>query len=186
MLPPGHLVSLCLVAVLWPVLSSARVFNVTIDDTLGDERTGQKPRYTPPDWKARSVGGGPCPGCTAQPDPTLAFGGTWHDKSTFIGNDPSTVLLNFSGTAIYVFCILPNGIGNTINRTRLSFYVDGFTSPDGTFLHELDETQGPYLYNQLVFSEQLPTGDHSLVVANVPGVEVGSGSLILFDYAIYT
>ncbi|EJD35731.1 hypothetical protein AURDEDRAFT_175181 [Auricularia subglabra TFB-10046 SS5] len=180
--PPGHLVFLCLAVFLWPVLCSARIFNVTIDDTLGDEHTGERPRYTPADWKARSVGGDPCPRCTAQPDPTLAFGGTWHDKSTFVGQDPSTVSMNF--TAIYVFVIIANGHARTINTTRLSFYLDGFPTPDGTFLHEPDETQGPYLYNQLVFSERLPTGSHTLVVANVPGDE--DGSLVLFDYAVYT
>ncbi|EJD35727.1 hypothetical protein AURDEDRAFT_175177 [Auricularia subglabra TFB-10046 SS5] len=124
----------------------ARVLNVTIDDTLGDARTSQKPRYeaaAPPDWRARSVGGSPCQICTAQPDGTRIYNGTWHDKTTYI-DEPDTISIDFNGTAIYLFCILPNGIYNTINTTRLSFYMDGSSTPVGHFLHELDATQGPY------------------------------------------
>ncbi|EJD35765.1 hypothetical protein AURDEDRAFT_175161 [Auricularia subglabra TFB-10046 SS5] len=160
-----------------------RLLNVTIDDTLGDNLSGEKPEYKGKDWRPRSVGGTPCTVCSAQPDPTFVVNGTWHDQLTFSGEEPATISFTFSGTAVYVFCIVPNGIPLTpINVTRLSFYLDDSVS--GSYLHHVDKTLDQYLYNQLVFNrDDLTAGNHTLRIANQPA---DTGSLILFDYAVYT
>ncbi|EJD35752.1 hypothetical protein AURDEDRAFT_175146 [Auricularia subglabra TFB-10046 SS5] len=160
-----------------------RLLNVTIDDTLGDNLSGAKPEYKGKDWRLRSVGDTPCTVCSAQPDPTFAVNGTWHDQLTFSGEEPATISFTFSGTAVYVFCIVPNGIPLTpINVTRLSFYLDDSLS--GGYLHLVDRTLDQYLYNQLAFNRQgLTAGNHTLRIANQPA---DTGSLILFDYAVYT
>ncbi|EJD35751.1 hypothetical protein AURDEDRAFT_175145 [Auricularia subglabra TFB-10046 SS5] len=162
----------------------SRVFNVTIDDALGDTLTGEKPRYDGLDWRPRGAGAPPCDVCTTNPDAGQIVNGTWHDQSTFVGNKAATITLIFDGTAIYVYCILINGVANAFSTTRLSFYLDESSSASGDFLHEEDARQDQYLYNQLVFSRGgLAPGNHSLVVANRAD---NTGSLVLFDYAVYT
>ncbi|EJD35777.1 hypothetical protein AURDEDRAFT_175174 [Auricularia subglabra TFB-10046 SS5] len=163
---------------------SARIVNVTIDDTLGDDLTGQKPFYSA-GWTPRSVAGPPCPDCKANPDPTLVLDGTWHDRSVDVTYGPATVSLNFEGTKIYAFCILFNDIGTRSDRTRLSFYLDGALNSTQDFLHMPNPAEDHYLYNRLVYeSEPLTAGNHSLVISN--WADSKTGSLILFDYALYT
>ncbi|EJD35804.1 hypothetical protein AURDEDRAFT_175143 [Auricularia subglabra TFB-10046 SS5] len=147
--------------------ASSRLMNVTIDDILGDEKNGQKPRYYPDGWTPRS-----------------AWKGTWHDRSTFVGEDPSTVSIDFNGTRIYVFFILFNDI-NLYMNTRLHFTLDGFSDTSKNFLHLVDPAGAKYLYNQLVFdSRDLEPGNHTL---NIYSVSIGNmGSTALFDYAVYT
>ncbi|EJD35802.1 hypothetical protein AURDEDRAFT_175141 [Auricularia subglabra TFB-10046 SS5] len=162
---------------------SARIFNVSIDDTLGDERTGQKPFYSS-GWYPRSVAGPECLNCIARPDPTLVFGGTWHDRSVGVTYGPATVSLSFNGTKIYAFCILFNDIGTRSNSTRLSFYLDGALNSTKDFLHTSNPAEDHYLYNQLVYeSEPVAAGPHSLVISN--WADNQTGSLVLFDYAVY-
>ncbi|EJD35784.1 hypothetical protein AURDEDRAFT_188603 [Auricularia subglabra TFB-10046 SS5] len=163
---------------------SARVLNVTIDDTLGDERSGAIPQYEE-DWRARSVGGAPCNECRAQPDGTRVFKGTWHDKSTYEKDPRATVSLEFSGTRIYVFFVLFNEIDTGLKNTRLRFYLDGSPDAAGEFLHLLDPAGPQYLYDQLVFdSQSLEFGNHTLLVSSYS--DGTTGSLSLFDYAVYT
>ncbi|EJD35796.1 hypothetical protein AURDEDRAFT_188607 [Auricularia subglabra TFB-10046 SS5] len=163
---------------------AARMLNVTIDDTLGDARTGAIPQYGQ-SWRARSVGGAPCNECRAQPDGARAFKGTWHDKSTYEKDPRATVSLEFSGSRIYVFFILFNDIGTSTKDTRLKFYLDGSPDSAGDFLHPSDAAGEPYLYNQLVFdSQSLELGNHTLLISSYSDGE--SGSLALFDYAVYT
>lgn len=61
-----------------PLLTTAALVNVTIDDTLGDLTTGINFTYNPPSAWAY---GPTCTGCTAHPDPAQAFDGTWHDAT---------------------------------------------------------------------------------------------------------
>ncbi|EJD35774.1 hypothetical protein AURDEDRAFT_175169 [Auricularia subglabra TFB-10046 SS5] len=160
-----------------------RLLNVTIDDALGDNLSGEMPEYNGEHWHPRSAAGTPCDECTARPDPAFALNGTWHDQLTFSGEEPATISFTFSGTAVYIFCIVPNGIPNTPeNVTRLSFYLDDSLS--GNYLHHVDKTLDQYLYNQLVFSgDGLTADNHTLRIVNQPA---DTGSLILFDYAVYT
>ena len=72
--------------------------NVTVDDSGSDPRTGYPFSYSPQaDWNI----GQDCPGCVAQPNPTQAFMGTWHD-ATYNGINGSwpeleTATLAFTG-----------------------------------------------------------------------------------------
>ena len=51
----------------------APLVNRTIDDTKGDLTTGRTPVYLPNGpWNGQS-----CSGCAINPDPSLAFDGTW-------------------------------------------------------------------------------------------------------------
>lgn len=57
-------------------ITLANLINVTIDDRFGDEKTGTKIIYSPPDaWNM----GEQCSGCTARPDSTQAYMGTSPD-----------------------------------------------------------------------------------------------------------
>lgn len=178
-----HLVSF----LAWLALASALQINYTIDDTLGDQRTGSLPRYMGSSgnpWVAAIASKG-CLDCGAQPDGTLAYNGTWHDRTTFSNDPPASISIDFSGSKIYIFCILANNVGLTWQDTRLSFYLDGGAKPVADFLHTPDMAVASFLYNQLVFeSDSLTDGNHNLLVNNY--ASDGNGSLILFDYAIYT
>lgn len=70
--------------------SPAKLVNITVDDS--------QPliSYLPAGyWK-----GADCVECSARPDPTKAYQGTWHDSSHIEGGNASTVpiaALNFTG-----------------------------------------------------------------------------------------
>ena len=77
------------------VLSLAELRTVTVDDTNGDEISGVLPLYLPTgDWAL----GQQCKGCSAQPNVSLAFDGTWHDTTHSEGHvDQRTVTVRFGG-----------------------------------------------------------------------------------------
>ncbi|EJD48730.1 hypothetical protein AURDEDRAFT_122678 [Auricularia subglabra TFB-10046 SS5] len=160
-----------------------QAFNVTVDDAFGDERTNIVPRYSH-GWKSHSHTQ-LCSQCGARPNEVQAYRGTWHDASTYVTDEPSTISIDFSGTKIYVFFILFNAIGTANNNTRLSFYMDGSDIPEGYFLHTTNAASDLYMYNQLVFESNTETmGNHTLLVSSWS--DGRTGSLALFDYAIYT
>ncbi|EJD35767.1 hypothetical protein AURDEDRAFT_188621 [Auricularia subglabra TFB-10046 SS5] len=163
----------------------ARLVNVTIDDTHGDERTGRTPQYTSVHrWNARSAGE-QCSTCAASPDGTQAFEKTWHDETTFPGQLPSNVSFTFNGSVLYVYCILANNIGLDNQGTRLAFYLDASPEPTQQFYHPPDLAADGFIYNQLVFKDDsLTDGEHSMLISN--WADGNSGSLVLFDYAVYS
>ena len=72
--------------------------NITIDDQFGDELTGQLVYYVPVNsgWQQ----GSQCPTCSLQPDPHLAYKGTWHDSKVGVSSDapgPYSFTLMFAG-----------------------------------------------------------------------------------------
>lgn len=82
--------------------AAAKLSNITIDDSGKDPATGALIQYLPNStlWHAADD----CRGCTAHPDPTLAFHGTWHD-STFdpsAGNTVTAAYIPFTGTSCMV------------------------------------------------------------------------------------
>ncbi|KAI5120245.1 hypothetical protein M0805_007549 [Coniferiporia weirii] len=106
---------------------------------------------------------------------------------------PVTATLNFSGTAIYLFAIMPlfpAPPNTTPTTTNLSFTLDG--TPRGQLLFQPDATKAgtptvnsttaeKFLPGVSVFSSSgLDDMAHSLVV------NVGADSVFLFDYAVYT
>ena len=58
--------------------ASATPANVTVDDTYGDLLTGNQIIYEPQgSWEP----GQSCSTCTAHPNKSLAFNGTWHESA---------------------------------------------------------------------------------------------------------
>ena len=81
--------------------------------------------------------------------------------------------------------ILANNINLNFKDTRLAFYFDGSLNPVDQFHHTPSLTTSDFMYDELVFkSDLLPEGEHTLLVSN--WADGDSGSLVLFDYAIYT
>ncbi|KAJ6500739.1 hypothetical protein C8R45DRAFT_79801 [Mycena sanguinolenta] len=156
------------------------ISNRTIDDQFGDSVSGLVPTYNPPSfWK---VGASCGSGCAVHPDPTLAFNHTWHDSSQFPNEAPVSVSLQFTGTAVWVFCIAPPITENVITSYNLSFTLDN-GAHTGTFSYA-PTSSSDFLFNVPVVS--LPTlanTAHTLVIATDDSVD---GSIFLFDYAVYT
>ncbi|KAJ7042046.1 hypothetical protein C8F04DRAFT_114999 [Mycena alexandri] len=155
------------------------ISNRTIDDESGDSVSGALPTYIPASfWRL----GPTCPDCAVRPDQSLAFNRTWHDNSQFPGNQPVSLSLDFVGTAIYVFCIVPPIETNVISRYSLTFSLDDGAS-QGTFLYS-PTSNTDFLYNVSVVSlPSLANKAHKLLVSTDDEV---NGSIFLFDYAVYT
>ncbi|KAF7359115.1 hypothetical protein MSAN_01253000 [Mycena sanguinolenta] len=156
------------------------ISNRTIDDQFGDPVSGLVPSYSPSSfWKEGASCGS---GCAVHPDPTLAFNHTWHDSSQFPNEAPVSVSLQFTGTAVWVFCIVPPLTENVITSYNLNFTLDN-GKQQGTFSYT-PTSSSDFLFNVPVVS--LPTlanTAHTLVIATDDSVD---GSIFLFDYAVYT
>ncbi|KAF7294608.1 hypothetical protein MIND_00997400 [Mycena indigotica] len=157
--------------------------NRTIDDNFGDLVTGLQPIYTPDGyWSFDST----CSSCVFRPDPKLAFNGSWHDSSQFVNTAPVSVTLSFSGTAIYVFCIVPPIIQGTISRYRLNYTLETIAATSKTSTMTGNFSLDPrsttdYQYNVPVVSiSGLDNTAHTLRVST------NDASVFLFDYAVYT
>ncbi|KAJ7625525.1 hypothetical protein FB45DRAFT_67865 [Roridomyces roridus] len=167
---------LFLFALLWPCCVAV-VTNRTIDDTYGDLVTGAMPFYAPASaWNPSN-----CTGCFVQPDPSQLLNGTRHDSTA--RGATSSVTLQFSGTAIYFFCVVPNTIPNTnpptITRYDLKFTLDNAVV--GTYVHDPDNSL-VFLYKVPVLSVQNLTNTSHLLLAET----ASDNSLFVFDFAIYT
>lgn len=71
--------SILLAAGSWLALAAhtqAALVNVTIDDTHGDPKTGTQVTYSPSEYWNDGTN---CPLCTAHPDVSQAYLGTYHD-----------------------------------------------------------------------------------------------------------
>ena len=90
----------------------AALVNVTVDDTYGNQATGDVIQYAPDGvWNL----GQECPACSAQPNPEQIYFGTWHD-GTFSVNSltaPDQLL-----TATLVFEGMPLKVTHNV-RVRL-------------------------------------------------------------------
>ncbi|KAJ7167452.1 hypothetical protein C8R43DRAFT_877357 [Mycena crocata] len=162
--------------ILWLLRSCiAIVSNRTIDDTKGDSITGFIPIYSPAkQWTP----GTNCSGCLVQPEIGRLFDYTWHDTTQGDGGVPSTVTLNFTGTAIYLFCVVPNSIPFATTLVDLKFVLDGVLI--GTYTH-VPDSSNEILYSVPVLSSvNLKNEPHTLVA------QTASNSLFVFDFAMYT
>ncbi|KZT68205.1 hypothetical protein DAEQUDRAFT_712398 [Daedalea quercina L-15889] len=158
-------------------LTLAAVTNRTIDDEYGDSVTGRRPIYDGP-WNY----GPACPGCFVQPSPKDVFMSSWHDTTTSLQNDHQTISLLFNGTAVWVYCVVPNYVQSATTFVNISFNLDG--APVGTYMHQPDESSDVYSYNVTVYSNtDLANTQHTLVMWAVQG---SGPSLLLFDWAEYT
>ncbi|KAF8140813.1 hypothetical protein K438DRAFT_1636833 [Mycena galopus ATCC 62051] len=154
------------------------VSNRTIDDFYGDEVTGVRPVYDPLDaWNVNSN----CTGCFVQPDASQTVDGTWHDTTDKATEGPPThnVTLQFTGTAIYFFGIVPNTIPNTLTLVNVTFSLDGASA--GSYTHSAEENSAEILYSVPMFaSGGLSNEPHTLVA------QTQTSSLLIFDSAVYT
>ncbi|KAI0756231.1 hypothetical protein C8Q80DRAFT_1115816 [Daedaleopsis nitida] len=173
------LAALCAVAILFAVSGAlAGPINRTIDDQFGDSVTGVLPQYLGA-WNRV-----PCSVCRAKPDPSKVYRGTWHDTTShYTENNPSSVSLQFTGTAVYVYNIMANIVPKATTFTGLRFTLDG--AAVGSFTHIPTETT-EYQYNVLVYmNNSLKNMEHTLQMWTEAGPEQDA-SLSLFDYAVYT
>ncbi|PIL32307.1 hypothetical protein GSI_05553 [Ganoderma sinense ZZ0214-1] len=173
---------LCLAASFSPVAPA--LVNVTVDDQLGDRTTGLIPEYLPNDgtWHVGSPTED-CPSCKIKPS-TLNLSQiheeTWHDATHTPPLTPATVTVQFNGSAVYVFNILPNTLFNTTTFVNITFSIDGEDA--GTFTRSPDSSS-TILYNQLIYRNvTLEDGPHTLIMT----AGGDSKSLFLFDYLLYT
>ncbi|KAH9930925.1 uncharacterized protein B0H18DRAFT_1102885 [Fomitopsis serialis] len=154
--------------------------NRTIDDQYGDSSTGIQPSYSS-NWNF----GPECSICALHPSASDAFDGTWHD-TTSNATDPTQpyVTLDFTGTDIWVYCIIVNSASaaDIVTFTNVTFELDGAVA--GSYAHEPDATASQYVYNVSVFSQTgLSNTEHKLVMSTVQGSQ---SSALLFDWAMYT
>ncbi|KAK0232898.1 hypothetical protein IW262DRAFT_32181 [Armillaria fumosa] len=158
----------------------AALVNVTVDDQNGDPKTQDTVSYTPADaWTVNST----CNNCFAPVDPSKAWDRTWHVGK--FSNESAAVLASytFSGTAVYVNCILAQSVQHPTGRSDMTFFIDGVQA--GTYSSEPDPSSPDYVYNMTVFAyENLSSGRHIIQIQN--GHIGGSASLILLDSIIYS
>ncbi|KAJ7483814.1 hypothetical protein B0H11DRAFT_1914677 [Mycena galericulata] len=136
------------------------VSNRTIDDFYGDSVTGVVPSYDPSGvWNA-----------------VVVFDDTWHDTTSLNATDPPSVTIQFTGTAIYLFGIVPNTVPFADTIVDLTFVLDGAFL--GSYTHTPD-TSTTILYSVLMLSSSgLSNKTHTLLAQ--------TAALFIFDYAIYT
>ncbi|KAH9829640.1 uncharacterized protein C8Q71DRAFT_717950 [Rhodofomes roseus] len=153
--------------------------NRTIDDYYGDSVTGLQPQYR----SGSAWNYGPqCPGCFIQPAADEAFDQSWHDV-TASPNDPgpSNVTLTFTGTAVWVYGVVPNYVQYATTFVNVSFELDGKVA--GLYTH-VPSTSTSYEYNVTLFSNTgLANTQHTLVIS--PQREPDT-SYMAFDWAQYT
>ena len=164
--------------------ASSRLVNITIDDTFGDSTTGAVPAYSINGhaWNAGSpTESANCGGCNIYSsllNLSQVLYGTWHDTTPTTSDLPTTVTVQFIGSAVYVFNILPNTLPATTTLANISFSIDG--EHVGNFTRS-PKSGTAILYNQLVYQNTtLNYGPH--ILAMTPS----SDSLIIFDYLLYT
>jgi len=158
--------------------ASSIASNRTIDDTLGDSATGVLPIYSR-NWSK----GQNCPSCLARPDQSATFDHSWHDTTSDSppGNPAHNVSISFQGTAIWVYCVVPNHIQDASTLVNISFTLDG--SRVGTYMHQPNQSD-VYEYNVTVYSNvTMENSEHTLVMT---AQDDPNPSIILFDWAKYT
>lgn len=177
----------------WPRPALAAATIVTIDDEYGDSLTGALPVYEGA-WKF----GPDCSDCLLQPSPADAYRSGWHDTTTSTQYAQQTVTLTFNGragslsllvvltrglgTAISVYCIVPNYSASANTFVNISFSLDG--NPATTYDSNSTDTVPAFRYNVTVYSVAgLASGEHTLVMAPL---QDPSSSVVLFDWAEYT
>ncbi|EMD39543.1 hypothetical protein CERSUDRAFT_71443 [Gelatoporia subvermispora B] len=158
--------------------------NVTVDDTHGDPTTGEQFTYTP---SAAWSEGQSCPGCSLQQFGIMQqssiqlFDGTSHFSMPLTGNTTPTASITFSGTAIWVYGVVPYFLAYpSVPTTNLSFKLDG--SDAGNFV--FSGVDGNPIFNFLLFhQDSLSATSHEFTLTLVGEPE---GSLIILDYMVYT
>uniref|UniRef100_A0A0W0FZ88 Uncharacterized protein n=1 Tax=Moniliophthora roreri TaxID=221103 RepID=A0A0W0FZ88_MONRR len=167
----------------------AKLQTATIDDEYGDSVTGAKPTFLPGAggfWQGSecdsSCGYPECQGCGLSIDPKRAYKGTWHVATHRVEDPTDLVQIEFIGTEVSAFCIVPDPQGNITTQYELTFLLDGipaggiWTGPDGT---PVTETQ----YSVRCFHQSaLDNKKHTLILR---AESMRFDTVFLFDYATY-
>ncbi|KAK0237315.1 hypothetical protein EDD85DRAFT_837208 [Armillaria nabsnona] len=157
----------------------AKLVNVTLDDRDAGLT------YTPSDAWAN---GTDCETCTAKLDTDKLVHGSWHN-STFQPGDkePHKVSISFSGTAIYVDCILAKSTSNPpLNgHSDMRFFIDGALV--GRFARDIsNDSTSTYEYGTTVYANtSIPTGLHTFRLQN-GHTNSTTQSLVLLDAITYS
>ncbi|KAI0666997.1 hypothetical protein C8Q78DRAFT_1055983 [Trametes maxima] len=153
--------------------------NRTIDDENGDSMTGIKPIYR--SGRNGWTQGNHCNGCYIHVDSTRVVDGTYHDTTIEPGFTSPVISANFTGTAVYVFNVVPGFVPNITTIISLIFFIDGVQV--GTYTHSPVAQNPEILYHVPVLAHTgLENGAHLLEVRTSGSFN----SLILFDNIIYT
>lgn len=99
------LLAYTLLLMLFAEITAAVRENITIDDSYTGQAEGLTLRYLVEDgWTQGNL----CKGCSAQPDASLAFNGTWHDATSMHDDNLQRVIeFNFTGTIFYDCIVVP-------------------------------------------------------------------------------
>ncbi|KAF7315121.1 hypothetical protein MIND_00026400 [Mycena indigotica] len=153
--------------------------NRTIDDTLGDSVTRAPVSFLPGSvWFNQTT----CSGCADVPNSSLTFDKTWTAALYLASIGSISATMKFSGTAIYVYFVVPNFAANSglANEVLCDFLIDG--SKVGGFQHKSDGS-GAFNYDTLVYANtSIPNGDHTLIIQTTGTTP----AVLIFDRAIYT
>ncbi|KAF5388974.1 hypothetical protein D9757_005067 [Collybiopsis confluens] len=158
--------------------------NRSIDDTLGDSVTGQRPTFLPSTsgvWEDNT-----CSGCALIPDISDAFARTY-TAATYNPNLKNiSISFDFTGTAIWIFFILANDPNPGISAsTSVNFTLDGQLID--TFTHTPDTSAADAFYfndSALAFSKTgMENLTHQMVISTSG---LNSDYYLNFDYALYT
>uniref|UniRef100_A0A0W0GEU6 Uncharacterized protein n=1 Tax=Moniliophthora roreri TaxID=221103 RepID=A0A0W0GEU6_MONRR len=165
-----------------------RIITRYIDDELGDEVTGEKPKYFGSGW----VQGSKCPvsQCRLRPDPAQARNGTWHFNSRSANDPPIGVNLTFTGEALQ-FVSWTYGETNfpecRFKRHGYGVYafMDDEVEPVGGLFQTAVNASDPFKYFfQMYSNSSLANTTHILQLVSNP--EGKTDSVFLFDYAQYS
>ncbi|ESK92343.1 hypothetical protein Moror_4628 [Moniliophthora roreri MCA 2997] len=162
-----------------------RIITRYIDDELGDEVTGEKPKYLGSGW----VQGSKCPvsQCRLRPDPAQARNGTWHFNSRSANDPPIGVNLTFTGSSVMVFVIVPNQTPDSSGILGYGVYafMDDEVEPVGGLFQTAVNASDPFKYFfQMYSNSSLANTTHILQLVSNP--EGKTDSVFLFDYAQYS
>ncbi|KAJ3770466.1 hypothetical protein FB446DRAFT_744175 [Lentinula raphanica] len=166
-------------------LVSAVGVNRSIDDTLGDSVTGDRPTYLPGTsgvWEDNT-----CAGCALAPATAKAFDGTYTAATYNPNLNNISISFDFTGTAIYVFFILANNPDPGVSAsTAANFTLDG--NLVSTFNHSPNSSSSaPNFYfndSALAFSKTgMKNISHQMVISTSG---LNSNYYLNFDYALYT
>ncbi|KAJ3993791.1 hypothetical protein F5050DRAFT_1810195 [Lentinula boryana] len=159
--------------------------NRSIDDTLGDSVTGDRPTYLPDTlgvWEDNT-----CLDCALAPNTSKAFDGTYTAATYNPDLKNISISFAFTGTAIYVYFILANNPDPGISAsTAANFTLDG--NLVSTFTHSPDSSSSaPDFYfndSALAFSKtSMKNATHQMVISTSG---LNSNYYLNFDYALYT
>ncbi|TFK80295.1 hypothetical protein K466DRAFT_578966 [Polyporus arcularius HHB13444] len=97
-------------------------------------------------------------------------------------DQPVSVQLNFTGSAVYVYALIPLGAApanSTPTFMNLTFMLDSQRA--GTYQHTGTASASGFLPSQMVFGQAgLAAAPHSLTI------QIGPDSVLLLDYIVYT